>query len=462
MERNLTKFQKYAFGFGTVGKDAVFNIVSLFLMFYMSDILGLSPAFAGVLFFVARIWDAINDPVMGMIVDNTRNKLGKFKTWLIVGTLINAVITVLLFTNFDMSTTSMYIYISIVYILWGMTYTIMDIPYWSWLPNLTSNPREREEIAVVPRFFASFAALIIGSFGLWFIDELGALFNSGSRETGIFILAIICSVIFIITIGITVIFVKEDVEIERQNAIKVNFKDIWRILFKNKELLAIIGVILAFNLCGQMINGIIIYYFKYVTNAESLFSLFNTLIIMEMVALLVFPFSVKRLGRTIVFNSAILSVIMGLFVILIAGFVAPQAPLWIILGGGLIRYGTGTLVGVNTVALADVIDYSEVKFGQRNESVITSTQTFLVKLAQAITGLCVGLGLSLVGYIPNQAQTAGTILGMRIEMIGIPLIFIIACGVLYHKAFNLKGDFLSDIQKTLYYKRKNKEKQTDI
>lgn len=454
MERKLTRFEKYAFGFGTVGKDAIFNIVSLFLMFYITDIVGLSPAFVGVLFFAARIWDAINDPIMGMVVDNTHNRFGKFKTWLVIGTLINAVITVLLFTNFDFAGNGMYIYISIMYIVWGMTYTIMDIPYWSWLPNLTNNPREREEVAVVPRFFASFAAFVIGSFGLMFIHKLDDWLGQPFRGAGIFALAIICSITFIITIGITVFFVHEDTEIERQNAIKVRFKDIWRILFKNKELLAVIGVILAFNLCGQMINAIILYYFKYVAGVESLFSVFNTMILMEMGSLLIFPYLVKKVGRSAVFNYAVIGIIVGLVVILLAGFIAPHAALWVIIGGACIRFGTGTLVGINTVALADVIDYSEVKFGQRNESVITSTQTFLVKLAQAFAGLSVGVGLSMIGYVPNVEQTTDTIWGIRIGMVGVPIFFIIICSILYHKAFNLKGDFLRDIQQTLEFKRK--------
>lgn len=167
MDRHLTGMQKFSFGFGAIGKDAIFNIVSVFLMFYITDIVGLSPAFVGVMLFVARIWDAINDPIMGMIVDNTRNNFGKFKTWLTIGTLVNAVITVLLFTNFDLPQSAMYVYISVLYISWGMSYTMMDIPYWSWLPNLTHNPREREEVSVIPRFFASLAAFTVGTFGFF-------------------------------------------------------------------------------------------------------------------------------------------------------------------------------------------------------------------------------------------------------------------------------------------------------
>lgn len=459
MDRHLTGKQKFAFGFGAIGKDAIFNIVGVFLMFYITDIVGLSPAFVGVMLFVARIWDAINDPIMGMIVDNTRNNFGKFKTWLSIGTLANAIVTILLFTNFDLPQTAMYVYISILYISWGMTYTMMDIPYWSWLPNLTHNPREREEVSVIPRFFASLAAFTVGTFGLYFIHQLGDVFGNGSDSVGIFIFAIICSAVFIITIGVTVFKVPEDKELEQQIGIKVNFKDIGRILFKNKELLAIMGVLLTFNLCLQTLNGSIIYYFKYVVNAEHLFSIFNSMILCEMVGLLLLPRFIKWVGRTKAFNTAISFIILGLLIILIAGFIAPKSTLLIILGASILRIGSGFMIGITTVSLADVIDYGEVKFGQRNESIITSTNTFLTKASQAVAALIVGVGLSILGYTPNESQSLVTINGLRIMIIIAPLLFVCLTAFLYHKAFNLKGDFLTDIEKTLQFKRQREHRE---
>ena len=136
--------EKLCFGIGAIGKDAICNLVGAFLMLYFTDTLYLAPAFVGVLFFVARIWDAINDPMMGMIVDNTHTRFGKFRIWLVIGTLVNSVVFVLLFHSFHLSGTALYIYVSVMYILYGMTYTIMDVPYWSWLPNLTNDPHERE------------------------------------------------------------------------------------------------------------------------------------------------------------------------------------------------------------------------------------------------------------------------------------------------------------------------------
>ena len=89
---NLTKKEKFSFGFGVLGKDAIYCSVGNFLMFYFTDVLFLTPAFVGTLFFVARILDEINDPMMGLVVDNAHNRFGKFRTWLLVGTLLNAVV----------------------------------------------------------------------------------------------------------------------------------------------------------------------------------------------------------------------------------------------------------------------------------------------------------------------------------------------------------------------------------
>ena len=115
--------EKYCFGIGAIGKDAICNLVGSFLMLYFTDTLYLAPAFVGVLFLVARIWDAINDPVMGMICDNTHTKFGKFRIWLVIGTLLNSVVFVLLFHSFH------FIRYFIIYLCIGNVYTLWNDIY---------------------------------------------------------------------------------------------------------------------------------------------------------------------------------------------------------------------------------------------------------------------------------------------------------------------------------------------
>lgn len=261
--KKVSAREKYAFGIGAIGKDAICNMVGSFLMLYFTDTLFLAPAFVGILFFVARIWDAVNDPMMGMIVDNTRSRFGKFRIWLVIGTLVNAVVFVLLFHTFNLQGTSLYIYVTIMYILYGMTYTIMDVPYWSWLPNLTNDPHERESVSVIPRFFASLAGFSVATFGLfvinWFNQKAGL--DNLYAEHGFTMFAIMIAVIFIVTVGITVFNVKEESTLDAK-AEKTNLKQAMKIIVQNDQLRAFIGLLLTFNLATQIAKGFAVYYFK--------------------------------------------------------------------------------------------------------------------------------------------------------------------------------------------------------
>lgn len=439
----LTKKSKWCFGIGAIGKDAICNLVGVFLMVYITDVLKLSPAYAGALFFIARIWDAVNDPVMGMVVDNTHTRWGKFRPWLVIGTVINAIVFVLLFTSGGMSAKNLYVYISVMYILYGMTYTIMDVPYWAWLPNLTNDPREREEVSVIPRFFASMAGFIVGTFGLAIITNFDKVFGNGNLRAGYTAFAVLIAIIFLVTIGVTVFNVPEAPTDQKRESI--NIKQAFKLLIKNDQMIAFIGVLLTFNLCMQIVNGILIYYFKYVTGMESLFSVFNFCILAEMIGLMLFPKVAKRMERPKVYTLACLLVTMGLLIILIGGFIAPHNVAIVVLGAVALKMGSAFSLGITTVSIADVIDYGELKFGTRNESIICSAQTFLMKSSQAISGLFTGVGLSLVGYVPDAEQTATAIFGIRMLMIAIPTVFVILSYVIYTKYYKLKGDYLKEV-----------------
>lgn len=445
----LSAKEKFSFGFGALGKDAICCFVGNFLMFYYTDVLFLAPAFVGTLFFVARIWDAINDPMMGMIVDNTHNKFGKFRTWLLVGTLLNAVVFVAMFNTFGLEGKALYAYVAIAYILYGMTYTVMDVPYWSWLPNLASDPHERESVSVIPRFFASLAGFTTGVFGLSMIDGFDKVFGNGDRTGGFSAIAVVIALLFIFTIGVTIFNVKEKVS-ETKEAEHTSFSHIFKILTGNKQFMAYIGLLLCYNLCIQIINGVLIYYFKYVAGRESLFSIFNVCILAEMFGLVLFPKVVKVLGREKMFALACAFPIFGLIIIALAGFVDPTNPLYIVIGASILKIGSGFELGVVTVSIADVIDYNEMKFGTRNESIICSAQTFLMKSSQAVSGLLTGVGLSIVGYnaeLPQQSAT--TINGIRIIMIAIPMVFAVISYIIYAKGYKLKGSYLEEMNQQL-------------
>lgn len=442
----LTAKAKYSYGIGALGKDLVYGIVGTFLMIYFTDTIGLAPGFVGTLFLVARIWDTVNDPMMGMVVDNTRTKWGKFRPWILIGTIINAIVLVFLFRKPDLEGLPLYAYFSIMYILWGMTYTIMDIPYWSMIPSLTKDKTEREKVAVIPRIFASIGGLTIGTFGLTFVAMLGG----GNDVKGFEMLAVVIAAIFILSSVVTCINVKEPSTLQSKVTDKktdrVTFKQTLQIIRKNDQLVVFMGVVLCMNLMMQLLGGMAIYYFKYATGNDGMFKIYNgTAGLAEIGGLLLFPVLARKIGRQKLFKVGCFVPVIGLVGLLFSGLLAPNQPIFTMLSAILVRGGGGFVLASTTVMLADVVDYGEFKLGTRNESIIFSVQTLLVKSASAFSGWAIGVGLQLMGYVANEQQSAETIMGMRGLMIFGPIIFISSCFFIYKKFYKLNGDYHEEI-----------------
>ena len=451
--QKLTSREKYSYGIGAYGKDLACGIVYTFLMIYFTDVVGINPAFVGTLFLMARLWDAINDPIMGMIVDNTRSRFGKFRPWIFIGTILNSVVLFLLFRKPDLEGTSLYLYYSVMYILWGMTYTIMDIPYWSMIPTLATTKEDREKISVVPRIFASLGGLTVTTFGIALVNKLG----NGNQIKGFEYFALGIVIIFIISTIVTCINVKEKTQVQVNNE-KVNIKQAFNILKQNDQLLVFIGIVLAYNLAMQLAGGAAIYYFKYVAGKESLFSLYSFFKVAEIGGLMLFPVVTRKIGRQQVFRMATILPMFGLITLFISGLIAPQSILFISVSAVLLNLGSGFLLGSTTVMLADIVDYGEYKLGSRNESIIFSAQTLLVKLASALSGWLIGVGLSLIGYVAGAAvQSNITIIGIRVIMTIIPSIVALVMYVIYKSKYKINGSFHDEILQVIGSRKKVKD-----
>lgn len=451
MSKKLTWVSKISFGLGAFGKDAVYAIVSTFLLYFLTDIKGVAPAFVGTLFLVARIFDAVNDPIMGVIVDNTRSKFGKFRPWIMLGTVLNAIVLIFLYWNTSLSGTAYAAYIAVLYILWGMTYTIEDIPYWSMVPALTDDPKERDQISSIPRFFASLAWLVVGSGGFAIIGFLG----KGDSADGFSKLAMIISVVFIIASTLTCLKCREAHETPK-NTEKTSLKQMVKILFTNDQVLVVLGIAAFFNLGYQLENSFATFYFKYVTGSAdgTLFSVYTGVAgIAQMATLALFPSISAKIGRPVAYLIAAITQIFGFAALMACGFIAPSNIILVGICSAIINIGIGFMLVLVTVSLADVVDYGEYKFGTRNESVIFSTQTFVVKLAGAVSGFISGIGLELIGFVENTAQSPQTITGMRVLMFVIPGIFAIITYIIYKRFYKIRGTFFENMKAELEKRR---------
>ncbi len=450
----LTWRTKMNFGIGALGKDLCYAIIAYFLMIYMTDTVGLSPLFVGNLFLVARVWDAVNDPMMGFVVDNTRTKWGKFRPWILIGSVANAVVLVFLFHKpASLSGFGLYAYFSVMYILWGMTYTLMDIPYWSMLPSLSKTKEERDQMSVIPRIFASLAWLLMSAFAIKLVATLG----NGSDIVGYAKLAVGIAVVFVATELITVIFVKDkscETVADSKSTQKTSLKDAFHIIAANDQLKVYIGVVLCYNLVVQIAGTAATYYFKYVVGKFELYSVFQTAAqFAEIGALFVFPIISRKFTKKQVFAIASFTPAIGLIGLVLAGLVfATNAPV-IAICGVFYKFGSGLTLGATTVMLADIIDYGEYKLGTRNESIIASFQTLLVKTASAVAAWLVGVGLTVVGYVANAEQSASTIMGLRVIMCIIPAIVTVLAFVIYKKGYKLEGELLKKVMASVNNKK---------
>ncbi|MDO5520101.1 MAG: melibiose:sodium transporter MelB [bacterium] len=437
MNNKLSWISKLSFGIGAFGKDAVYAIVGTFLLYYLTDIKMVAPAFVGTLFLVARIWDAFNDPFMGMVVDNTRSKFGKFRPWIMIGTVLNAIVLVFLYSNFNMSNTAYLVFVSIFYILWGMTYTIMDIPYWSMVPALSSNIDERNQMAAIPRFFASFAWLVVGSGGLYIVKFLG----NGNEATGFSRFALIISLLFIVASIITVLNVKERVVATTQE--KTTVKQMIHVLVKNDQVKVILGIALFFNIAYQLSNSFAIYYFKYVTGSpKALYTVYSGVAgFAQMGALALFSNFVKKFGKKTTFMVGSICPVVGWVILLVGGAVIPKNALFVGVCSAIVNAGIGFMLAQVTVILSEVVDYGEFKLKTRNESILFSMQTFVVKFAGAFSGFISGVGLTIIGYVPDTTQSSGAILGMRILMIALPSLLSMSCLFIYKRSYKLNDTY---------------------
>ena len=157
----LQKRTKIAYGVGAVGKDMVYMLVASYILYYYNSVLGVSSVFIGTVLMAARVFDAFNDPIMGIVVAKTRSRWGRFRPWIFSGTVLNAVVLYAMFAVPEsMEAGGMKVFLTVTYFLWGITYTLMDIPYWSMIPAITEPGKERENLSALARSCAGVGSAI--------------------------------------------------------------------------------------------------------------------------------------------------------------------------------------------------------------------------------------------------------------------------------------------------------------
>ncbi|MBO5986579.1 MAG: MFS transporter [Lachnospiraceae bacterium] len=446
---NLTLKEKLSYGLGAVGKDMVYMLSASYVLYYFQDVLGVSAVAMGVILMAARVFDAFNDPIMGVIVAKTNTKWGKFRPWLMIGTLTNAVILFLMFAAPPkLDGPGLVAYAAVTYILWGVTYTMMDIPYWSMIPAFTKSGKEREGLTTLARSCASVGSAIVIVFTMMIVHAIG-----GNNElVGFKYFALIVAILFVVFITITCIAIKEKSTVDMQSP---SVGQMFKALLSNDQAMTIVIAIVLINTSIYVTSNLVIYFFKYDFggtawyNSYTMFNMFGGAV--QVLAMMVaYPLLRKKFTNIKIFYITLGSAIIGYATLLAIAFINMSNVYVLFIPGFFIFAANGVLQVLTTVFLANTVDYGELKNGRRDESVIFSMQTFVVKLASGIAAFVAAMCLSInhlsKGEEVSEAEqvidfakdvAASSKLGLRMTMTIVPIFGLVIAIYVFAKKFIL-------------------------
>ncbi len=458
---NLSLKEKASYGLGAVGKDMVYMLSASYVLYYFQDVLGVNAVAMGIILLAARIFDAFNDPIMGVVVAKTNTRWGKFRPWLMIGTVTNAVILFLMFAAPPkMDGAGLIAYAAVTYILWGVTYTMMDIPYWSMIPAFTKSGREREGLTTLARSCAGVGSALVTIFTMMIVHAIG-----GSNElVGFRWYALIIAILFVVFITITCVTIQEKSTVDMESP---SVGQMFKALVTNDQAMIIVIAIVLINTAIYITSNLVIYFFKYDFggtgwyNSYTVFNMFGggVQILSMMVA---YPLLRKKFSNVKIFYITLTSAIIGYAVLFAIAFINMSNVYILFIPGFFIFAANGVLQVLTTVFLANTVDYGELKNGRRDESVIFSMQTFVVKLASGVAAFVAALCLS-INKLSNSETTeaeqvidfakdvsASAKLGLRMTMTILPVIGLFIAIIVFSRKFILTEEKVQEITEQLH------------
>lgn len=459
-EYKTTWREKLGYGVGAVGLDLSYGLFYSYLSYYLSSVLLLPEAFLLILTPLARIWDGINDPMMGSIVDSTRTKIGKYRPWLLIGALSNAIVLSLLFTSFGMSGMKLYIYIAVMYILWGMTNTMVDIPYWSMVPSFTNDPKDRNLVATVARTFSGIGQGLISILTPIILPLLssGMTTDKGYSASGFSRWAMICGV-FLVGFALISFFATKERNVVYNNE-KFSFKKVLKVIKTNDQLVVFMIFAMISNAGWYLTSGTAVYFFSDVLGEPEAQSLFSTIgAVGSALGLLVIPILSKKFSNRIIYMISLSTAIVGYILMFIFGPVL-KINIALDLSYTLASIGIGSMFVAQTIFLADIVDYGEYKNGTRNESITFSMKGFLQKMAYTMQTVFLFGGLGIMNYnaqIKEHALNAQTKSAIGIICFAIPPVLMAISLAIFATKFRLHGELRTKVHDYIAEKRAKAE-----
>lgn len=440
----LSVKEKVIFSFGDIASCIFFQTFLLFLLYFYTDVFGISAAAAGTMFAVTRIWDTINDPIMGTIADRTTTRWGKFRPYLLWIAIPFGIIGILTFSTPDLAMKGKLVYAYITYSLMMMAYTAINIPYTAMLGVISSDSLERTSVSSYKFIGTNIGGIIIQGGTIPLVKLLG----QGSEAQGYQLTMILYSIVAVILFILCFYGTRERVQPPKDQKTKVgqDLKD----LGKNTPWITL-GVVGLLTLSWVSIKmGSTLYYFKYYVNNKEIFSSFmvagSAASILGIILTKWFTsrFGKKRFYFIIMMANAVL---MGVF------FIASPEQIKLMFSLNILSsFIAGPAMPIVWAMYADTADYSEWKNNRRATALVFSAALFAQKMGWTVGGALAGWLLAYFGYVANMEQTENTIMGIRLMMSLIPAgISLLSAFAIYF--YKLDDQTIEQISKELEQRR---------
>ena len=429
MQQKLTIKEKIGYGFGDFASSMFWKIFSVYLLYYYTDIFGISAAVVGTMFLITRIWDAANDPIMGIIADRTETKWGKFRPYLLWMAIPFGIVGVLCFTTPELSVSGKIVYAYITYALMMMVYTAVNVPYASLMGVMTADLKDRTSLSTFRFIFAFAGSILVLATAEPLVGALSRISSGvidvqqGWQYTMV-VYACIAAVLFYFTFAWT----KERVSPPKEQ--KISLKEDLKNLGKNRPWFILLGAGVATLIFNSLRDGSAIYYFKYYFQNQEAFQIpilnvainYSTLyLVLGQAANIIGVILAKpvsdKIGKKNTFLYAML--IAAVFSCIFYMFDESQVTL-IFAFQFLISICAGIIFPLLWSMYADIADYSEWESGRRATGLIFSSSSMSQKMGWTLGGALTGWMLSIYGFEANVVQSEATQNGLKMLMSFIP------------------------------------------
>ena len=439
--QNHDRRNHYCFGLGTIGRDMFYAFEANTLLYFLTKVLSLEVwVFAAVsmVLTVMRIFDAFNDPITGLVIDNLRTPWGKFKPAILVGGVLSAVFSILLFAGIGEGWTFVIIF-AIAYLLWDITYGINDIGYWTLLPVMSSDQKQREKTGAFARICANIGMYIV--MVAWEPVTSGL----GNTKEVWFWCAVAVAVVYLLGLLFPLLGVKER-RIPASQQESTSVREMFRVLVKNDQLMWTTLAMALFMVGYCTTVNFAIYYMEYVFGNKDLYMVLVAVVgVAQLGSLSVYPMVAKHFNRRSLYTLSTILVLVGYAIF----FFAELSIVLIVLGALLVFVGQAFIQALMLMFLSDTVEYGQWKLGKRNEAITFSVQPLINKLGGALATGIVSVTLILSG-IKVDETTAAAIgadgqLILKVAMFAIPLLMIIAGYVVYLKKYRITEEYYAEM-----------------